>query len=249
MLLAGCGRLGFDALGRIADGAVGGPNDSNDPGDSGGMGGADAAVVPAGPAIWLRMETDPTVAIIDSGGGHAASCTGGCPQPTAAGKHGRGFTFNASQIDISPAADLDSSAGFSAGIWVNLTQVPASRACFWTKAFNNAKGYDTFTVCVDPSGASVFDCETQGGTAIEETGPTLAPGTWHHLASVWDGSNKHDYFDGVDVGGGSFPIGAGNQGLALGGARGAYFVQGTFDDAIYYTRALSAAEIAQLAAP
>lgn len=242
LLLAGCGRLGFDALGRTDDGALGGSSDTGDTG-------ADAAIVPAGPAIWLRMETDPSVAIIDSGGGHTASCTGTCPAPAPAGKHGHGFQFTAHEIDIAPAADLDSSTGFSAGIWVNVTQLPTATACFWTKSFDNTSGYDTFTLCIDPGGVSRFDCETPGGSAITETGPSVTVGTWHHLAFTWDGSNKRDYFDGMQVAGGAHQIGAANQGMALGGSRGDYFIDAVLDDAIYYTRALSAAEIAELSAP
>ena len=132
---------------------------------------------------------------------------------------------------------------------MNLAQLPASTACFWTKSFNNSSGYDTFALCIDPTGASVYDCELPSGSSVVETGPSVTPGTWHHLALSWDGSNKHNYFDGVSVGGGSHAIGSGNQGMALGASRGAYYVDGVLDDAIYYTRALSAAEIAQLAAP
>jgi hypothetical protein len=80
----------------------------------------------------------------------------------------------------------------------------------------------------------------------------LEPSTWHHLAGVWDGASSTLYLDGevigqtdapaVDYDAGPFTIGADdNDGLL-------YFYRGALDDVRFYDRALTSAEIAELAA-
>jgi len=235
LLLVGCGRLGFDPQ-VGSDGAVADAS-------------SDAATVPAGAKIWLRMETDPTMGIVDSAGNHVVGCTGTCPT-LAVGKHARGYRFALEEVDVADAADLDSSAGFTGAIWVDLDALPTGNiACFWTKPFDNTKGYDTFTLCVDPTGTTIFDNETPGGTADSLSGPAITAGSWHHLAMSWDGATKRGYLDGVEVVTEAVAIGHGSDPVALGSSRGDFHLSGIVDDALYYTRALTAAEIAELATP
>lgn len=243
-LLTACGRVGFTPLG---DGGITGDNDGPAADDATN----DDANVPDGPAVWLRMETDPNVMIVDSGGGHAVSCAGGNCPTRVAGKHGEGYMFVGSQVDVAPAADLDPSSGFTAAIWVNVTALPSGADyCPWNKSFDNANGLDTFALCIDSTGAVVFSFATPGGSRISDaTDPIIVAGEWHHIAMTWDGSNFADYVDAVVGGSGSLPLGTGNEGLALGGSRGGSFMNGSVDDALYYRRALSLAEIQQLAAP
>ena len=239
-MLLSCGRVGFDPPGGVGDGAIDSLHDSAQ---------VDARSVPPGPAVWLRMETDPNTTIVDSGGGHTVECNvGGCPG-TAVGHDGQGYQFTANEVDVVAAADLDSSSGFTGAVWVRLSSTPASLACAWSKPFNLAMVYDTFTLCIDIDGKTVFDCETPAGAADSERGPAITPGTWHHLAMSWDGTTKHSYLDGVEVATKAVQIGAANMGLTLGGEGLAYFTPGILDDAVYYTRALTPAEIAQLATP
>lgn len=240
LLLAGCGRLAFDPL------AVG------DTGrDAAGDAVAVATTIPPGAKIWLKMETDPTVStvsIVDSAGGHRSACVGSCPANVSA-LHALGYQFAMNEIDVAPAADLDSSAGFTAAIWVQLTQLPASTACVWSKPFDIANVYDTFTLCFDPAATTTFDSETPGGIADSENGPALTLHAWHHLAMTWDGTTKRGYVDGIEVVTKVVQIGAANIGLALGAENSAYYTPAITDDALYYTRTLSAAEIAHLATP
>jgi hypothetical protein len=236
LLLTACGRVGFAPPG---DAAIGAGEDAP----------TDAADMPDGPAVWLRMETDPAVMIVDSGGGHAVTCAGGTCPTRVAGKHGQGYQFTGSQVNVAPAADLDSSAGFTAAIWVNVTALPGPKSyCPWNKTFNATS--DTFSFCIDSAGSVVFELDTPGGTMISDsTAPIISAGQWHHIAMTWDGSNFADYVDGNVGGSGSLPLGAGNLGLELGGVRGSNYLNGIVDDALYYTRGLTAAEIQQLAAP
>jgi hypothetical protein len=236
LVVAACGRVGFDAVGSPSDGAA----------DVAGA--PDASPVPPGAKIWLQMSTDPSVAIVDSAGGHICSCSGTCPA-AATGKHGGGFAFTMQEIVIDNAADLDSSAGFTGAIWVQLTAPPAGLECVWTKAFNNPSSYDTFTLCIDSGGLTTFDSETPTGTSNSDPGPNIAVGEWHHMAMTWDGVTKTDYLDGQVVASHAIVLGSGIEQMALGASRSAYYSQAIVDDALYYTRALTAAEIAQLATP
>ena len=236
MVLAGCGRIGFDtrAAGDV-DAAEGSPD-------------AVGQVIPPGAKIWLKMETNPAVGIVDSAGAHSVGCNGACPS-AAMGLHGSGFQFAMEQVDVQDAADLASGSGFTGAVWVRMNSVPSAITCPMTKPFNNASGYDTFALCVDTGGDTTFDAETPGGTAVSENGPPIGIGSWHHLAITWDGTTKRDYLDGTMVAQITTAIGAGTQPVAVGAARGQYFIDGTLDDALYYTRALTQAEIMQLATP
>ncbi|MGE5182156.1 MAG: LamG domain-containing protein [Acidobacteriota bacterium] len=244
IVVAGCGRVAFDSLGAPGD-ATG---DGGAPGDAG----LDAGQVPPpGAKIWLKMETDPTMSIVDSAGGHAANCVLGICPMRAAAVHGTGYSFSTQEIDVANAGDLDASSGFTGAIWIELAGVPASTACVWTKSFDGANGYDTFTLCVDTSAQPVFDCETPAGAADSETVPVpLSLGQWHHLAFTWDGTTKRGFVDGIEQVAVPLQIGTGGTDpVALGGSRGGYYLDGELDDALYYTRALSSPEIAQLATP
>jgi hypothetical protein len=242
-LAAGCGRIGFDApeISRTGDASA-------DSSDAPGSPDAPAQAVPAGAKIWLKMETDPNVGIVDSAGGHAVGCAAGCPTRSPA-LHGHGYAFAMEEVDVQHAADLDSSAGFTAAVWVDLTALPSSLACVWSKPFDGAAGFDTFTLCIDTAGGTVFDSESPAGVADSETGPMIAPGQWHHLAMSWDGTIKRGYLDGIQVAVKTVQLGSGTEAATLGGEGGAYYTPALVDDALYYTRALAPAEIQQLATP
>jgi len=184
--MCACGRISFDPLGT-------GSADANRDGTTT----ADSATVPAGPRIWLQMETQPTVTIVDSAGGHAVSCAGGICPTRDVGVHGFGYTFAMEQLNVADGADLDSSAGFSAAVWVNVHAMPNGVACFWTKSFDNTNGWDTFTLCIQADGTTVFDCESPTGVTDSPGGPIVALNQWHHLAMTWDGTIKRGYLSTV----------------------------------------------------
>jgi Concanavalin A-like lectin/glucanases superfamily len=238
VVLAGCGRIGFAPGPSIGDGTLGSDAATD----------AIGQVIPSGAKIWLRMETDPNVAIVDTAGGHTGSCTPTCPT-LAAALHGQGYVFTDQEIDIQDAPDLDSSAGFSAALWIQLTMLPASLGCVWSKPFNSAAGFDTFTLCIQTDGTVVYDSETQAGVTDAQSGPAIAPGAWHHLAMTWNGSVKRDYLDGVEQAMSTVVLGHGTEFVTLGGEAGQFQTPALVDDAVYYTRALSAPEILQLATP
>ncbi|HUS29767.1 MAG TPA: LamG-like jellyroll fold domain-containing protein [Kofleriaceae bacterium] len=237
VLVSGC-RIAFDPL--ASDAA---PQDtSTDVADR---------VIPSGPKVWLRMDTDPNGGIVDSGAAHAVRCTNG-PCPTLAqGRYDNGFAFNGQQVVVDYRADLDSSAGFSAAIWIELRSVSTtSVTAAWTKTFNTASGFDTFALTIQTTtGQSRFDGESPAGVPLTQYGPVVPTGEWHHLALTYDGTTRRDYFDGAQVMTSNVQIGVGTLPMELGFARNAYYIDAVLDDAVYYTRALTQAEVTQLATP
>ncbi len=235
LVAAGCGRLGFDPLAvTAADAPVAQP------------------LLPPGAQIWLQMETDPNVTVIDSAGNHTSFCNTMTPCPKRVpGVHGFGYQFSGQDITIQPRSDLSPSAGFTAAAWVRLDAYPASNvACFFAWPFTALN--DTFVLGVDPTGKSVYDSEDSAGTSDSFTGLALPIGEWHHVAYVWTGSHKLGYFDGVVRGQATLGIGVDQLAALHVGADDmppSFFLSGTLDDVVYYARTLSATEVAQLATP
>jgi len=237
VLLAACGRIDFDPRGASSIDAPGTTDAGN--------------VIPSGAGIWLEMNTGPVGGIIDSAGGHTSSCTGPCPA-LGPGLHGNGYVFTGQQIDVTYASDLAASAGFTAGLWLHMDVFPSGAddpACVWTMSFDAANGYDTFTLCIGNSGTTEFGGETPAGVSVNDFGPTIGTnsGEWHHMAVTWDGARRLAYVDGVQIANRVTALGTGTENLELGAARGLFHFFGTLDDAVYYTRVLTPAEITQLA--
>ena len=238
--LAACGRVGFDAQ------RVGGDDAPIATGDVA----TDGPTLPAGPTLWLRMNTDPGTGIIDSAGGHVSACVGGRCPAAIGGLHAGGYHFGAEQIDVTYAADLDTSQGFTAALWVQLTAFPSpNAACPFNMPFNDANGWDTFAICIDGVGVTEFDSESPTGIADLGVGPAIGLDAWHHLAQTWDGTTKRGYLDGALVTTRVVAVGIGTQNPTVGSSRNKYYFTGTLDDVLYYPRVLSAAEVAQLATP
>ena len=235
--LASCGRIGFAPLG---DGGGGNGGEMRDAA-------ADARDIPAGALVWLKMDSGPTVGIVDSAGGHSSSCLGACPNRVPA-VHDDGYDFTTEEVDVVGTPDLDVATGFTGAIWIRMTIFPAAQnACPWTKQFDGANGGDTFAFCIGSSGDVIFDGETPLNNPVTKTlSGAIAVGEWHHLASTWDGTTRRDYLDGVQQFMTATAIGHTAESLCLGSARGGFFTDGTLDDALYYGRALSPAEIQQL---
>jgi hypothetical protein len=240
LALAGCGRIGFGAVGSGSDGGV--------PGDAA----VDASPVPPGAKIWLQMETDPTTGIVDSAGGHTCFCDSATHCPTrVAGKHGSGYQFATQAVEVLDAADLDVTNGFTAAAWVRLDSYPPSLiATLFAKPWSSTE--DTFVMAVSPNQLSTFDMDDGMGAAWLFSGPTVPLAEWHHMAWVGNGSQTYGYLDGVQVGfeqavGGfdtNMPFFVGADDLPA-----SFFLDGTLDDVLFYTRPLDQAEITQLATP
>jgi hypothetical protein len=242
---AGCGRIDFDPLARTGD-AGGVLGDATDAADA--MITPDAAIIPPGAGLWLKMDSGPGSGIIDSAGGHTTACTTNCPA-LVPGLHGNAYSFDGTDfIATTYASDLDASSAFSAAMWIELTADPAHDMCPYGKSYNPTMGWDMFVFCVDTSDHVYFDGEDTSGTTSSELGSVIALDTWHHLAWTWDGVTKRVYQDGALVAQAAIALGSSNTPFEIGGGTG-YEYTGLMDDLVFYTRTLSAAEIVQLATP
>ena len=101
------------------------------------------------------METDPNAGIIDSAGGHATSCTGTCPVRVAS-VHGSGYRCLAEPVEVAYTPDLDTSAGYTAAAWVNVSSVTGQASPFFKPIFE--------------PGDMFFDSDDAGARATGSTG-------------------------------------------------------------------------------
>jgi hypothetical protein len=152
---------------------------------------------------------------------------------------------------VEDAADLDPSAGFTAAAWVQLDGYPATNlAAIFAKPFT--AGDDTFVLAVSSDMNATFDSEDGSGTTDSFEGDVLPLGEWHHVAFVWTGADKLGYLDGKLVASHAVGVGFDATSPLFVGADdipAGFFLDGTIDDVVFYTRPLSATEITQLATP
>jgi len=225
-----CGRVDFDPLvgdaARTADSA--GSSDVAD---------ACAVSLPATPAMWLRMDSLPAT----DASGHSVTCPTQCPT-IAPGRHCNGFRFANQDLSIAYAADLDASAGFTAAMWFRLDTTPATQQCMYAQSVS--AGNDLFVLCIEPDGTVLYDGESSTGASDGINSAALSINTWHHVAFVWDGTSKLAYADGSLIAQHAIVTGMATMPIGLGGD-----LDGTLDDAVFYTRALTATEITKLATP
>ncbi len=246
-IVTSCGRLGFDPT--IEHASVDGPV-----GDST----ADGAI--SGPAIadailYLPLSSAPQgTSVVDRARGHDVRCAPtGCPRFVP--DHGGSFEF----VETGPeylvaayTADLDPATGFTVAVWVRLTSYPTAAngyACLISKPVGSMD-FDSYSLCIGWDAKVLFYTST---TTIQDylSGSTVPLMSWHHLAITWDGTTKRGYIDGVEVI--SKPVNIAGDGQAI--YIGADFVSGApqepttgrIDEVYVFGRALSGAEVVQLA--
>jgi hypothetical protein len=263
VLVAACG---FHPAGALAIG-----DDGGTPGDDDGSNvvGKDAqddapAPTPTGLIAWYTMDTlGPKQAHDDTGNGHDATCTV-CPTPVA-GKISNGFHFDGTQrFDVADDANAFDTVGFTVATWVKfdmLTFQGNGFACPVGKV-EDATNHNTWELCFDNSngGSWLYDTtqvNAMGIASFDELHELPAPitGVWYHTAMTWDGQTKTLWLNGQNVvseanvsvvfePGGAVTFGADTDN---GGQQSSPFV-GIMDDLRIYDHALTATEIAALAA-
>ncbi|MEZ4716691.1 MAG: LamG domain-containing protein [Caldilineaceae bacterium] len=150
--------------------------------------------------------------------------------------------------------------GLTVANWFNAASFPGSPddPRFISQASGTAADDHVFMLgTIGAEGAARLRARVKTGgttTTLIAAEGTLATDVWHHAAMTYDGVRLRVYLDGTEVGSmslsgvvtadpnvpvavGAQPQGAGNNTFA-----------GLIDDVRIYTRALSAAEIGQLAA-
>lgn len=202
---------------------------------------SDPPTIPAGAALWLRMEDDPADGADDATGRHVSTCTA-CPS-LVPGRVGNAFQFRLAGIDIAAAPDLEPNTGFTVAAWVRVKLAPAQ----FLGAVLRKGTSPSYGLLVLTDLSVVY---YTGDLAMGSTPLTLD--TWHHVAMTWDGARTIGYLDGVitlsaigtatpmaDPG----PFSVGN--LPLVPTEIAF--DGAIDEVVFFNRVLGDTEIVQLA--
>lgn len=199
----------------------------------------DAAQTPAGLVMHLRMDDPPGDGVLDSAGMHAAACMS-CPS-LVAGHDGMAYEFSNDLVAVADAIDLRPGTGFTVAAWIR-TNMIASEGVIVAKTFQNSNA--TYWVSATTPMRSFF--YTPNNSA---SGPNnLTNGAWHHLAMTWDGSDVRGYVNASQVASYGAPMLPSDNGpLQIGGFRDGERFNGAIDDVMFFNRALTAAEVAQLA--
>ena len=142
---------------------------------------------------------------------------------------------------------------FSVAAWVNVAVLPKSEfGMYVVSDYATDASHSSFAIRVLPTGAAQFFWQSEKEIPPHATSTGhLVPGTWTHLAGVWDGSMRTIYINGVPDGTNgepqSRPDNRGNVSIGRPGAFNGLYFNGRIDDVRIYNRALSTAEVRSLA--
>ncbi|HEU0034484.1 MAG TPA: LamG domain-containing protein [Kofleriaceae bacterium] len=214
----------------------------------------DGGPLPTTAALWLRMDDPPMDGALDSAGTHVTSCTSStsCPRQIA-GKIVGAYTFAGTRLTVAPASDLAPGTGYTLALWVRVEQPPDPTLGNATIAAKNLSDLDaSFALSVSPSLVPQFYSSSDASQNLDGQ-TTLVINTWHHLAATWDGTTKIIYVDGSRAGSGPATVMPNNAqlGMTIGQRLSTTMpltFTGSIDDLFVFNRALTAAEVAQLAA-
>ena len=191
---------------------------------------------------WRLDETTGTAAADNSGRSNAGVVSGG--GTWAPGQLGGALQFDG----VNGAVTKTSVAGLPTGnqahtlaAWVKVTALPANRA--WIALLGDA-GVGAHHWLINRNGTTQFGAWSSGQVA-----PVLGVGTWKHLAVTFDGTTLTGYLDGVAIGSNAATFNLKGVSLNLARAQvGENAFKGQVDDVRVYARALTASEVAALAA-
>jgi Ca2+-binding RTX toxin-like protein len=141
--------------------------------------------------------------------------------------------------------------------WINTTHSGGGLTANW--AILDFDRSEFFNVYVDRTTGQLTFSTNAGGINDFSAGAAINDGSWHHIAAVYDGTDKILYVDGVEVGrdvnahGGTALgsnntrfgfIGDGSEATTFDGARNNGYYDGQFDDIRFTESTLTADEIA-----
>jgi autotransporter-associated beta strand protein len=182
----------------------------------------------------------------------------GSPAWTANDGERRGFlTFNGSNQFISLDRSVADSQAFTFAAWVKPTGGAANQAVLWLGATTTRRLSLTPS---DASGQAKFSI-VNGGAEQSLTATALPVGVWSHIAVTLNGTTGVLYVNGTAAASGSITIrpdqllaantttGIQHNYLARAEGSAMPMLQGSLDDAQFYSSALNAAQITTLATP
>ncbi len=241
VLAAACGRVGFDPLDGVGDGAGGNGADSMAP---------DA---PSGPppalVAYYTFDDDPSDGTVDAIGGHVAACDPTCPVLDV------GKLDNAYQLDgvdqalvVDGAPDLQPES-ITVSAWI--IRLANGGGSIVAQTYGTAD-QNAWQLRIDTSSQLEVCTATSAMTQQCDAAAVITNNTWHHVAYVRDGIGHRAYLDGVRVtdgpaaalyDGGRVAIGA-----DLDAGTATAFFRGILDELRIYDGAMTDAQVAALAA-
>ena len=192
-----------------------------------------------GPLLWLKFDENAgATTFADSGSGGAnGTCAGdACPTAGATGRVGQAVQFDGTNDRIQAGASTPAGA-YTLAAWVRF---PGTAWSDWRTLLEF--GDDAPWFGVTPSGQiTLYPAIFGGSLPLDE---------WAHVAYRWNGTESRLFVNGQSVAVNNNAPPGGGQGLALAVETGGPNPwQGFMDDVRVYGRALSDAEIGQMAAP
>jgi hypothetical protein len=194
---------------------------------------------------WWRAEGNAN----DSAGTNNGVAENGVTYVARAG--GQAFAFNGTtaEVQVPTSATLDLTNGYTIAFWINLPSLPTQLTYIVEKLVSYAEDK---AVDLNPDGTlgfHIFPVIHMEAPLNSTTALTL--NAWHYVAATYDGAQADIYLDGrLDSStavSGSIDNGTGALGFAHNDTRDGGYLAGDLDEIRWYSRALSASEIAALA--
>lgn len=207
----------------------------------------------AGLVGWWTLDEGSGTSAADSSSNHLAGTLRGNPIWTS-GKRRGALSFDGQKdfVEIPKNPKLYLPGSFTIASWVNVATLPRSEWGMYLFSDYDPKGERcTFALRIMSNGSAQFFWQNEIPEPVhaESTG-RLSPGTWTHLAGVWDGTARMLYvngvLDGTTKGPQSRPDIGGNTAIGRPGAANLLYFSGRIDDVRIYNRALSTAELRTL---
>ncbi|MHC4504069.1 MAG: LamG-like jellyroll fold domain-containing protein, partial [Planctomycetota bacterium] len=201
---------------------------------------------------WKFDEGEGTVARDSSGRGNDGAVKGGARR--VEGRIGGALEFDGidDYVDCGNNASLAVSAAITMTLWVNRRGRGGDQRIIY---HGGGWGDDGYCLGYNNNRVKAELQNTGTGKKTEWGSGVAAPpdNEWHHLAFMWDDADDTMslYIDGVDTGARSRfpgPMGSPTRNMTVGSKGGGHHFKGLVDDVRIYDRALSAVEIAALAA-
>lgn len=256
LVLAGCGRFGFDPGASRDDAEQGIPGDSRNLTDANLI---DVVPLdgpfPAGLKVWLPFDDNAqnTADVVSGGNGR---CTPpACPSSTIA-HHGKGFQFDGNDDCIEvPDSGQFGQDKFTAMIWMRQDTADSCSPMGKRVDINAGSVVNSWELETNTKNQAVFTSShgTSGNQRINSLDNTIVTSKWQHVAITYDGAVKRLYIDGAEVvktnQAGAVPYDTHSAWFGCDDNNTSFvlFCKMAIDDFQLYDRALTAAEIMAIA--
>jgi len=211
---------------------------------------AAAAFLVSGPSVRASLVAywpfnDNATLGTDAAGGSLLTAAGATF--TAAGKSGGGLALSGSGQFLSGAvANLPVGNGpYTQSAWIKPTVLGAQGIVGWGN-YGTTRQVNALRLASSGNGFSHYwwSADLEANNLVTN----LINGTWHHVATTWDGTTRRIFLNGAEVASDTpGSNGATADNFRIGSTNGGEFFNGTLDDIAIYNHALSAMEVRSLA--